>query len=59
MKRFEYKIKKLRWLSTDELDDINKLGIDGWEMVSLIYVKEDGYPDSYYRVIFKREITEL
>lgn len=54
MKKFEYKIEKYKKkiyftedkMMNDFLEDCNKLGKDGWELVSINY--------NYF--IFKREI---
>mgnify|MGYP000380314687 CR=1 FL=1 len=51
MKKFEY--KELRDWIVDV--DLNSLGSDGWELVSVFREKDDG---CYYTIIyiFKREI---
>lgn len=52
MKKFEYKGIYIKQLTN--IDDFNKAGEDGWELVSMI----PAYANNGYKGIFKREIVE-
>lgn len=52
MKKFEYKGVYIKQLTN--IDEFNKVGEDGWELVSLV----PAYTNSGYKGIFKREKVE-
>jgi len=51
MKKFEYFIINFS-KSGSNFCDLNKYGLDGWELVSFIEIED------YYKAIFKREIND-
>jgi hypothetical protein len=53
MKKFEYKIH--RTIYTDHVNEINEIGLGGWELVNVIEVTKYP-PTSTYILHFKREI---
>ena len=56
MKQFEYKSKYYPTNTYSEwelLDDFNKLGLEGWEIINVIVVIEG---NSGVDILFKREI---
>ena len=64
MKKFEYLIQiqypsPLRKMDKFVTPDINKLGLDGWELVSSVTLKTATEENGYYFIIqhtFKREL---
>ena len=58
MTKWEYKFEEFRELGASEMIKINKLGKDGWEMVSFttvgISIESNSKP--WYTIIFKRPI---
>ena len=58
MTKWEYKYHSSDNLEVPEMIKINKLGKDGWEMVSFTNVGSvyNGGSNTYYEIIFKRPI---
>lgn len=47
--KWEYKITDFK----ERVMDLNQYGVDGWELITVILIKEDKF--QYHRFIFKRK----
>ena len=57
MKKFEYKIETADH-SVDEVEMLNRLGLEGWELISRSYSYLSTINEPKYSYCFKREIED-
>ncbi len=51
MIKYEYMFSKIEWGVEDKIEQLNKFGEEGWE---LVWVESFKHYDPYYRCYFKR-----